>query len=252
MSVWLLLSALLALALAYVCVPVAIAAFNHWRRPWRLICPRAGSVAQIRVGAARAALGELAGRRPEIDRCSLWPALAGCAQDCLTLPASARQPMRNGEAPPRPRAEGADRRVIVVPLDGSHGSEEVLPAVVPIARTWGATIRLLRVVPPVREVRDAEDRVVAWSDQETTRVKNEAQGYLRRVASGLGDLPVENAVRVGDAATEIVEESEAAGADMIALASRRRHGLDRVRTRSVARRLRSATTIPLLVVSRGT
>jgi nucleotide-binding universal stress UspA family protein len=49
-----------------------------------------------------------------------------------------------------------------------------------------------------------------------------------------------------------VEESEAAGADLIAVASHRRRGLDRVRTRSVARRLRGATTIPLLVVSAGT
>jgi nucleotide-binding universal stress UspA family protein len=247
MNLWLVLSALLALALAYVCFPVAIAAFGQWRRPWRLTCPRAGSVAQIRVGATRAALGEVIGRRPEIDRCSLWPALVGCGQECLTLPAAARQQMRRGEAPPRQRAGGADR-VIVVPLDGSHGSEEVLPAVVPIARSWGATVRLLRVVPPVKELRDEDDRVVVWVDQETTRVENEARAYLRRLAADLGDLPVEAAVRIGDAATEIVEESEAAGADLIALASHRRRGLSRVRRGSIARRLQRATTIPLLVV----
>ena len=65
-------------------------------------------------------------------------------------------------------------------------------------------------------------------------------------------LPLSDAVRFGDAATEIVEESEAAGADLIAVASHRRRGLDRARTRSVARRLRRATTIPLLIVSAGT
>ena len=251
MNPWLVLSALLALALAYVAVPVAIAAFRQWRRPWRLTCPSADSVAQIQVGAARASLGEVFGRRPEIDRCSLWPALAGCKQECLASPAPERQQMRRGEAPPHPRRHGADR-MIVVPLDGNPGSEEVLPVVAHLARTWGATVRLLRVVPPVKGVRDEDDRVVVWVDQETTRVENEARGYLKRVAAGLGDLPVEDAVRIGDAATEIVEESEAAGADLIAVASHRRRGLDRVRTRSVARRLRGATTIPLLVVSAGT
>jgi nucleotide-binding universal stress UspA family protein len=251
MNPWLVLSALLTLALTYVALPVAIAAFRQWRRPWRLTCPRAGSVAQIQVGAARASLGEVFGRRPEIDRCSLWPALVGCKQECLASPAPERQQMRLGEAPPHQRVERAGR-VIVVPLDGSPGSEEVLPAVTRIARAWGATVRLLRVVPPVKEVRDKDDRVVVWVDQETTRVENEARGYLRLVAAGLGDLPVEDAVRFGDAATEIVEESEAAGADLIAVASHRRRGLDRARTRSVARRLRRATTIPLLIVSAGT
>jgi nucleotide-binding universal stress UspA family protein len=250
MNPWLVLSAVLALALAYVCVPIAFTAFGQWRRPWRLACPRDGSVAQIQVGPARAAVGEMVGRRPEIDRCSLWPERAGCAQECLADTAP-RQPMRRGEAPPHEHADRADR-MIVVPLDGSHGSEEVLPAVAPLARSWGARVRLLRVVAPVKEVRDEDDRVVVWVDQETARVENEARRYLTRVAAGLGDLPVENAVRIGvDAASEIIEESEAAGADLIALASHRRRGLGRMRHRSVAGRVRRSTTIPLLVVAAG-
>ena len=247
MNAWLVLLAVLALALAFVCIPLALTTYTQWRRPWRLTCPRAGSVAQIQVGATRAAVGEMFGRRPEIDRCSLWPALAGCRQECVDGPA-ARQQMRHGEAPPHERGEGADR-VIVVPLDGSHDSEAVLPAIVPLARSWGATVRLLRIVPPVKEVRDAGDRVVVWVEQETARVENETRDYLRRVATGLADVHVEDAVRFGgDPAAGIVEESEAAGADLIALASRRRHGLDRLRHRSVARRLQRATTIPLMVV----
>ena len=247
MNPWLVLLALLALALAFVCVPIALTAYAQWRRPWRLTCPRAGSVAQIQVGAARAAVGEVFGRRPEIDRCSLWPALAGCKQECLHTPTEWQQ-MRHGEAPPRERGDGVER-MIVVPLDGSHDSEAVLPAVAPLARSWGATVRLLRIVPPVKEVRDEDDQVVVWVEQETTRVENEARDYLRRLAAGLADVHVEDAVRFGgDAAAAIVEESEAAGADLIALASHRRRGLDRLRHRSVARRLRRSTTIPLMVV----
>lgn len=250
MNAWLVLSALLVLALAYVSFPVAIIAFRHWSRPWRLRCPRTGSVAQIRVAAGRAALGAVFGRTPEIDRCSLWPARLGCEQECLATSAE-RQPMRRGEPPPHLRPDGADR-VIVVPLDGSPASENVLPAVVPIATTWGATVRLLRVVPPVKEVRDEHDRVVVWVEQETARVEHEARGYLKHVAAALGDLHVEDAVRIGDnAAAEIVEESETVGAHLIALASHRRRGLDRVRHRSVAQRLRRSTTIPLLIVSAG-
>jgi nucleotide-binding universal stress UspA family protein len=248
MNAWPVLFAILALALAFVCVPIAFTTYGYWRRPWRLTCPHTGSVAQMQVGARRAALGSVLGHGPEIDRCSLWPARAGCDQACATIPTAGRR-MRRGEPPPRQRGDDADR-VIVVPLDGSRDSEEVLPAVAPIARSLGATVRLLRVVPPVKEVRDEDDRVVAWVDQETARVEHEVHGYLRRVAAGLGDLHVEDAVRIGDdAAAEIIEESETAGADLIALASRRRHGLDRMRHRSVARRVRRSTAIPLLVVA---
>lgn len=250
MNPWLVLLALAALTLAFVCVPIALTAYGQWRRPWRLTCPGVGSVAQIQVGAVRAAVGEVFGRRPEIDRCSLWPALAGCKQECLATP-TVRQQVRHGEAPPREPGRDTER-MIVVPLDGSHGSEAVLPAVVPLATRLGTTVRLLRILPPVKEVRDEDDRVVVWVDQETTRVETEARDYLRRVATGLGDVHVENAVRFGgDAAVEIVEESEEAGADLIALASHRRRGLDRLRHRSVARRLRRSTTIPILVVSAG-
>jgi nucleotide-binding universal stress UspA family protein len=242
MNPWLVLLAVVALALGFVAVPVA--AFRHWWRAWRLICPRAGTLAQIRVDAARAAGAELVGRPPDIDRCSLWPALLGCRQECLALPVGARWPMRRGEAPPRERGDGAIR-LIVVPLDGTPGSEAARPAGPGRARGCGARLRLLRVVPSVKEVRTEEDRVVVWADQETTRVEYETLAYLGRLAAGFQDVAVESAVRIGDVTTEIVEESEAAGADLIALATDRRRGLGRGRE---LRRLRRATTIPLLVV----
>jgi nucleotide-binding universal stress UspA family protein len=247
MNPWLVLSALVVIALLYVAVPVAVAAFRQWHRPWRLTCPSAGMVAQIRVGAARAAVAEVFGRPPDIDRCSLWPELVGCRQACLALPMGARRRMRRGEAPPREHADGAIR-LILVPLDGTPGSEAALPAAAEIARGCGATLRLLSVVPPAKEVRNEEDRVVVWVDQETTRVEHETLGYLRRVAAGLEGVAVESAVRIGEVATQIVEESEAAGADLIALAAHRRRGLGRVLGRGIAGRLRRTTTIPLLVV----
>jgi nucleotide-binding universal stress UspA family protein len=250
MNPWLILSAVVVLAVLFVAAPIGVQAFREWRRPWRLTCPHGGLLAQIRVGAAHAALAEVFGRRLEVERCSLWPERALCGQECLSVPAPARQQMRRGEAPPVARGEGAEP-VIVVALDGSAAGEAVLPAVVPIARGWGATLRLLKVVPPVKEVRDEDDRVIAWVDQETDRVQHEAHDYLRRVAATLGNVPVEEAVRIGDAATEIVAESESAGATLIAVAGQRRRGLGRGRLRSVSRRVRRTTTIPLLVAARG-
>jgi nucleotide-binding universal stress UspA family protein len=247
MDPWLILSALVAIALVFVVVPVSAATVREWRRPWRLICPRAGMIAQIRVAPTRAALAELFGRRPAVARCSLWPPLAECREECLALPRQARRPMRRGEAMPRQRADAAIR-LIVVPLAHAAAGEHVLPAIAELARGCGATLRLLRVVPPVTEVRDEDDRVVAYVDQESERVEREAREELGRVAAGLEGLAVEQAVRFGDSTTQIVEESEEAGADLIALPMHRHGGLGRWRERRVARRLRQQTTIPLLVV----
>jgi nucleotide-binding universal stress UspA family protein len=249
MNAWVVLSAVVAIALVAVVIPVAVSAFRHWRRPWRLTCPQAGTVAQIQVAPVEAALDELLGRPPEIARCSLWPARLACAQDCLALTAAARQRMRAGEAPPRERGDTAGR-TIVVALDGTRGGEAVLPAVGELARAWGATVRLLRVVPPVEAARGEDDRVVAYADQETARVEADARDYLRWAATALADVAVQTAVRTGDDVNRhLVEEAEAAGADLIAVAVDPGGG-SRGRG-SAPTRLPQATTIPLLLVPSG-
>src|SRR5262245_39399022 len=79
---------------------------------------------------------------------------------------------------------------ILVPLDGSHGSEAVLPTVADLALAENASVRLLRVVPPPPEVR-ADDRVIAYADQETSRIELEALADLKRAGAGLVGLNVE-------------------------------------------------------------
>jgi universal stress protein A len=247
MNAWLVLPALAAIALVAVVAPVALAAYRQWRRPWRLICPNAGTVAQIRVGAARAALSEVFGRRPEIDRCSLWPARRGCDDECLALSTAGWQRMRPGEAPPR-ETEARAHRTIVVPLDGTRAGEAALAPVAGLAACSGATVRLLRVVPAVKELRDAADRVVAFADQERERIEAEARDYLRRLAVTLPGVAVEDVVRIGDATTEVIAEAEQTGADLIAVAVPRCRGLARFFARRATRRLRRSTTIPLLII----
>ena len=249
MNPWLVFLALAVLLLAVV-VPIALAAGWPWRRPWRLTCPRAGTVAQIRVGAARAAVAEVLGRGAEIERCSLWPGLLGCRQECLALPTAARRRMRRGETPPRARDDGA-LRMVVVPLDGGGGSEAVLPAVASLARERGATVRLLRVVKPGRELRDVSERITIYADQESARLETEARDYMKGVAAQLAGVAVEDAVRVGDVVNGIVAEAESAGADIIAMATHRRRGVPRLLRGSVAGRVQHATTIPLLLAPYG-
>lgn len=250
MNPWIVLLALVLVALVYVVAPVGAAALASYRRPWRLKCPRAGTEAQIKVNELWAAVTEVLGHgTPRIERCSLWPAQRGCREECLALPPEALRPVRRGEAPPRQRREPG-LGVILVPVDGSPGSESVLNAVRELAHAHGARVRLLKVVPPVAAV-SADERIVAFSDQESERLDSEAREYFKAIASRLPSITVESTVRFGEPVAEIVGEAEDAGADLIAMASRRGAGLSRFVRRSVAARVERATTIPLLLVRYG-
>ena len=81
---WLLIAASAAIALLYVVLPVALSAYA-WCRPARRVrCPEIGRDAAIAVDAGHAALTAAFTRpRLRVARCSRWPELAGCGQECL-------------------------------------------------------------------------------------------------------------------------------------------------------------------------
>jgi acetoin utilization protein AcuB len=164
-----------------------------------------------------------------------------------TLGVRAGRPPRPANAP---LPETSPTRVILVPLDGTAGSEAVLETIGEIARGEDASVRLLSVHPPVHEV-EVEGRVLAYVDQETERVEAEAQDYLRHVAVRLGSVSVSSAVRFGEPAEQIVAEAEAASATLIAMATHRRTGIARIVKGSVAEHVERATTIPVMLVQYG-
>jgi nucleotide-binding universal stress UspA family protein len=140
-------------------------------------------------------------------------------------------------------------RTILVPLDGSAGSETVLAAVEWITRVEGSTVRLLHVAPPVEALR-VDGRVVRYADQEVARIRHQAQAYLVGAAAALG-VDVEVRVRFGDPVEEIVREAGSAEVGLVAMATRRRAGLRRLLERSVAARVKRATRVPVLLVRYG-
>ena len=165
-----------------------------------------------------------------------------------TLGVRAGRPPRPADAP---LPESSAGRVILVPLDGTAGSEAVLETIGDVARAEGASVRLLSVRSPVHEV-EVEGRILAYADQETERVQAEAQDYLKRVAVSFGEVPVSFAVRFGEPAKQIVEEAEAACATLIAMATHRRTGIARVVKGSIAESVERTTTIPVMLVQYGT
>ena len=240
------------IALVVVVFVVMLAAavrMARWRHPWRLTCPLAGTEAQIKFTAPRALLAAMLGRSTlAVGHCSRWPTVRSCRDDCLTLPISAWHPVRRGEPPPRDQTR--EQHTILVPLDGSSASEAVLGIIGGVARAYDATVRLVRVLTPPEAVEAADgSRIVAFTDQEGDRLTRETQAYFRRLEARLPGIVVEGAVRFGDPVARIIEEAESVGAELIAMASRRGRGLGaQLSRRSVAKRLRRETTIPLLLL----
>lgn len=108
---------------------------------------------------------------------------------------------------------------ILAPLDDRERSEAIVPVLGALARDFGATVRLLRVLPVPELVVGSDGRILAYVDQETARLTAGGTEDLRRIAAQLDGVAVESVVRFGEPVNEILLEAEAFDADLIALAS---------------------------------
>jgi nucleotide-binding universal stress UspA family protein len=221
---------LLAVIAGVLVLAVGAATFFSVRRPWRISCPRDGRDARIQVAPTAAVRAEVFGGERRIARCSLWPVLA-CGEGCLDTPATARTSVRPGE----PLPKSPSRRTVLVPLDGTPESEAVLPTARALARGRGGRVRLLRVMPPTETVRDVDERVVAYLDQEASTVEAAGRDYLGRIQRSLEGFEVDTVVRFGEPSAEILHEAEAQDVAVIAMAARQRGWLRRSVTARVAR-----------------
>jgi nucleotide-binding universal stress UspA family protein len=111
---------------------------------------------------------------------------------------------------------------ILVPLRQIEPADSFLSAVGDLARGAGATVRLLHVARMPDNLVSDEGRVVAYADQEMSRIDAEARDWLETIAVAFDGTPVESAVRFGEPVEEILAEAHAFGAELIALPVGRR------------------------------
>jgi nucleotide-binding universal stress UspA family protein len=156
-------------------------------------------------------------------------------------------------------AAGQPFRRIVVPLDGSPLAEQILETAAEFAGLMGAEVTLLRVIKPQLEVRSrlAGHLMIEYGEallqqlrQIQDQLETEAQTYLDRVAQRLRarSFLVRTRVVAHDRpATAILEETQAEGADLVALETHGRGGLARLFLGSVADKvLRGGSTAVLI------
>lgn len=197
-----------------------------------------------RIGALPVVDGtRLAGIVTETD---LLRAFAVSCAGCTAAP-----PPRGPASEPAPCPARPDRpQAILVPLDGTPGSESVLPAVAELARARARRVRLLRVASEPQMI-ETTRRDVQSALEDRRRVEEQARAYLEAVARGLPGLEVEPVVRFGNPVDEIVREAEASRAEVIAMATRRRRGLSRVLNGSIAESVERTSSVPVVLVPYG-
>jgi nucleotide-binding universal stress UspA family protein len=137
---------------------------------------------------------------------------------------------------------------ILVPLSRRDAACAVLPAVADMARSSGATVRLIHVAPLPRERVGSDGRVVAYESQEMERIQFARLDSLKAAEAELEGVPTESVVRFGDPAEEILSEADAFGADAIAVSAARRRWFGNV-FRGVLGTLLRRSEIPVLLLA---
>lgn len=144
---------------------------------------------------------------------------------------------------------------ILVPLDGSRASRDVLQYVEALLhKSEGADSAFLWLVHVIPAEHYATGPVIAkrvpYSRAELTDLKGQASRYLEEVAGRLRErgLPVHTHVGTGDAATAILSLAGGLGANLIAMTTHGYSGFSRLFLGSVAERVLHRSTVPLLLV----
>ncbi len=132
-----------------------------------------------------------------------------------------------GAAPAR---RDAIRRILL-PVDGSDTSLQVVPAVAALAKALDATVVVLNVLEPGPANAAASPQI--------------KEAYARLQAA---HVRVEPALHQGDPASEILNACAGLDAHLIAMTTHGRSGLTRWALGSVTEKVLRAATVPLLVV----
>ena len=142
-------------------------------------------------------------------------------------------------------------RTIVVPLDGSVFAEHAVPLAISLGKQTGATVRLLRVVPPLADYLFLPPLLNDPLDAELRAAhRKEAQRYLDHVIHLLKDA--------GPVVCDVMEEEEGVSesictdvvrtkADLIVLSSHGRGAMARFWLGSIADKLVRTAPVPVLL-----
>lgn len=132
---------------------------------------------------------------------------------------------------------------VLVPLDGSRLSEQVLGPVVKLLKKNGGQVILFHAVTP-------SEYFSVTASQYVEQERRRSAAYLQEMAERIGreGIGVQERVATGEASREIVAEARRSRADLIAMSSHGRSGIREWAFGSVAERVLRTTNVPVLVI----
>ena len=139
---------------------------------------------------------------------------------------------------------------ILVPTDGSDGFDRVAAEAAGIADMADATVHALYVIDPRAVDYEPSPEARETVESELQETGEEATAAVAAMARGRG-VDVEEVVRVGTPHSEIPTYADEIEADLIAMGTRGRTGLDRLLLGSVAERVVRMSDRPVVTVNLG-
>lgn len=145
---------------------------------------------------------------------------------------------------------------ILIPLDGSKRAEAILPHVTQLARLYKADIVLLQVfelphLVNLPRVEDADYAALPHQNMATVaHNEKQAHAYLQTIVDKLKEkgIAARQRIEFGPIAATIIRTANLEGADLIAMASHGRSGMEGVYYGSVAAGVLQRVDRPLLIV----
>ena len=147
---------------------------------------------------------------------------------------------------------------LLIPLDGSEFSREILPHVRNVTSPDTYQVILLRVTESPRRVvtvpgasTTSGTAFVAYPEQQQEEIRLDLLGEMSEDARALeaAGFSVSREVRFGDPASEIVNLVEQEGVSVVAMATHGRTGLSRLLVGSVAETVLRRLGVPILLLN---
>lgn len=138
---------------------------------------------------------------------------------------------------------------ILVPVDFSEFTDDIVRYATEIAQRFGSSIHLIHVIPnmdyftPYESFMAAENMVTVQKG-----VEAEVQRDLEKVAATITGIPVTKVIRTGVSFVEIVEYVKSEHMDLVIMATHGRGGLEHIIIGSVAEKVVRKSPCPVLTI----
>ncbi len=138
---------------------------------------------------------------------------------------------------------------ILVPVDFSEYTEEILEYAMEIARKFGSSLHLVHVIPTMDYFTPYESFITPENVEAAQQaIEAEVKKHLEETAGKISGISVSRAVLSGAAFVEITQYAESEGIDLIIMGTHGRGGIQHLLLGSVAGRVIRRAPCPVLTI----